>query len=52
MKSPTKKETLFASVFFTAKAYTLRTESREKEELKKEGGVGGACVCVGGWSLS
>ena len=52
MKSPTKKETLFASVFFTAKAYTLRTEGREKEELKKEGGVGGACVCVGGWSLS
>ena len=48
MKSPTKKETLFASVFFTAKAYTLRTEGREKEELKKEGGVGGACVCVGG----
>ena len=35
MKSPTKKETVFASVFFfffflfTAKAYTLRTEARE-----------------------
>ena len=29
MKSPTKKETLFASVFFTAKAYTLHTEGHE-----------------------
>ena len=28
MKSPTKKETLFASVF-AAKAYTLRTEGRD-----------------------
>ena len=30
MKSPTKKETLFASgFFFTAKVYTLRTEGLE-----------------------
>ena len=35
--------------FFSAKAYTLRTEGREWEELQKEGGVGGACVWVCTW---